>query len=132
MQGAAASVHSTAISLKHTPTALLRLSQVAVLAGCQDCGGSGAAAGTAAHLCELCRGAGEILKNRRVNGYGGLLAQIAACLLVLVAGIAAQEQWTRHLQPKHCFARKLWQKAVAVYRAVGQGRGRRPWFNERS
>lgn len=44
--------------------------QVAVLAGCPDCGGSGAAVGTVAHQCQLCRGAGEILKNRKVNDYG--------------------------------------------------------------
>ena len=49
---------------------LPKLAQVSVLAGCEECGGTGAVLGNCAANCELCRGTGEILKSRRVNGYG--------------------------------------------------------------
>lgn len=76
-------VHKTKRVLLRTATAWIIMNfyqafhealQVAVLASCPDCGGFGAAAGSTAPACGVCRGAGEILKNSTVNAYGRWLS----------------------------------------------------------
>ncbi|GAB4823321.1 hypothetical protein N2152v2_010367 [Parachlorella kessleri] len=73
-------VHAVlAISLQEAALGSEREVQVAVLASCPDCDGIGAAAGSQAPACGVCRGAGEFLKNSTVNPYGMQLRSLVPC-----------------------------------------------------
>ncbi|MFN2488562.1 MAG: molecular chaperone DnaJ [Actinomycetota bacterium] len=66
-----------ALTLEEAATGVEREVEVTVLGGCEECGGSGAAPGTAPTRCSECGGAGEVRHMRRTM-FGNIVTA-AAC-----------------------------------------------------